>query len=406
MRHTLYRGCLLATAALSLGGATRGYAQYGGYPVSGLPEENVPIPTGNPGTHGFFGSLEFRTLTMTKGLGKQDIALRGLIDSGGLITGAPGTFIGGNPPKVALNSEQVGRTSWHPGFTATLGYKLDNGVSFWASYTHTRSQTYIAGASLAPQFLRPGVAYEGDLSETFLVSPVFNFPTDYAGPAVKTQSDFLDPNLSAGNFYGIWNGANSMTIEFEHRFSAGELGARVPLLDTDFSRVYGLGGLRYAWFFERFRWRTVSADVFGISFPSDTATYSNTLSQHLYGPFLGCGHEVYLGKRFSVSLDLTGAILLDFIKERAKYKLGDETIQNKRSRNDVNFVPNANADLNMHWYPIEGVQCRVGWTAQTYFNTRYMKEPVAFDYGAIDPAYRDGYFRLVHGLNVGLGLFF
>ncbi len=405
MCQTLYRGCLLVTAALSLGGAGRGYAQYGGYPVSGLPEENVPIPTGNPGGHGFYTTGGFTMLTMTKGLGEQAIALRGLYDSGGLVTGAPGTFIGSNPPKVALNSEQVGRTSWMPGFTIGLGYKLDNGVSVYSNYTQTKKQTYIAGASLAPQFGH-GINYQPNLSETYLTAPVYNFTPDYAGPAVKTQSDFLDPNLSSGNFYGIWNGANVMNIEFQHKFTAGEIGARVPVLDTDFSRVYMLGGLRYAWFFERFRWRTVSSDINGISFPSDTATYTNTLSQHLYGPFLGCGHEVYLGKRFSVSLDTTGAMLLNFNKERAKYKLGDATTANKRSRNDFLLTPNANADVNLLWFPIEGVQVKLGYTVQTYFNTKYMKEPVAFDYGAIDPAYRDGYFRIVHGMNVGVGLFF
>ncbi len=403
MRQTLYRGCLLVTAALSLGGANRGLAQFGGSPVSGLPEENVPIPTGNPGGHGFFVNLQFNLLTMTKGLGQQNIALRGLFDSTGLITGTPGTFIGGTPPRVALNSEMVGRTSYMPGYTFGVGYKLDNGVSVYANFTQTRTQTYIAGASITPPYFR---AQARDLSETFLSAPVFNFTPDYAGPAIKTASDALDPTLPTANTYGIWNGANVMNISFQHRFTAGEVGARVPVLDTDFSRIYMLGGLKYAWFFERFRWRTVSADINGISFPSDVANYTNTLSQHLYGPFLGCGHEIYIGKRFSVSVDTTGSMLLDFNKERAKYELGDSTTQNKRSRNDFNLVPNANADLNLHWFPIEGVQMRVGYTAQTYFNTKYMKEPVAFDYGTIDPAYRDGYFRIVHGLNLGLGLFF
>ena len=401
MCQTLFRGCLLATAALAFGGG-RGSAQFGGYPVPGLPEENVPIPTANPGGHGFFVTAEFILLSQTKAIGKQDVALRGLFDSTGLVTGTPGTFIGGSPPRVALNTDQLGRTSLMPGYKLGLGYKLENGVSVFADFLKTRRQTYIAGASLAPPFFRG----TNDLSETFLSSPVFNFTPDYSGPDIKTASDLLDPTLPTANFYGIWNGANVMTIEFRHEFTAGTIGARVPLFDTDYSRIYGLGGLRYAWFFERFRWRTVSADVDGISFPFDTATYTNTLSQHLYGPFLGCGHEVYLGKRFSVSLDTTAAILLNFNKQRAKYELGDQTTQNKRSRNDFNLTPNGNIDLNLHWYPIEGVQARVGYTAQTYFNTKYMKEPIAFDYGSIDPAYRDGYFRLVHGLNVGLGLFF
>jgi hypothetical protein len=35
-----------------------------------------------------------------------------------------------------------------------------------------------------------------------------------------------------------------------------------------------------------------------------------------------------------------------------------------------------------------------------------MYEPIGFNYSAIDPVYNTQYFRIVHGLNVGLGLFF
>jgi hypothetical protein len=262
-------------------------------------------------------------------------------------------------------------------------------------------QTYSASASLASPFFRS----RADLTDTFLVAGVYNFPPAYAGPDVKTQFD-ADTNNPTGNFYGIWNGASEMVISYTNRFTTAEAGARVPLFDTDYSRIYGLGGLRYAWFFERFRWRTVSTDILGAAFPADVANYTNTLSQRMYGPFFGCGHEVYLGKRFSVALDLTGSALLNVVKERAKYELGDNSTQNKRSRNDFTVVPNANADLNLMWYPIEGVQMRVGWTAQTYFNTRNMLNPIAFNYGAIDPVYNFQAFRLVQGLNVGIGLFF
>ncbi|MGL4423054.1 MAG: hypothetical protein ACRCZF_20490, partial [Gemmataceae bacterium] len=237
------------------------------------------------------------------------------------------------------------------------------------------------------------------------VAPVFNFPPDYAGPAIKTFFDLSAVN-GGGNFYGIWNGANVMTIDFTQRFTSGEFGARVPLLQTEYSRVYGLGGARYGWFFEKFHWRTVSADIEGRSLPSDVATYDNVLSQRMYGPYVGCGHEVYVGKRMAVSLDVTGAPLVNVVKERNYYKLGDESTQAKRARTDFTVVPNANADLNLWWYPVEGVQVRFGYMAQTYFNTKYMKEPVAYDFGALDPAYDTRAFRLVHGFHVGIGLFF
>ena len=56
--------------------------------------------------------------------------------------------------------------------------------------------------------------------------------------------------------------------------------------------------------------------------------------------------------------------------------------------------------------PIEGVQVRLGYSAMTYFNTKYMEEPVAFNFGALDPAYGTRAFRIVHGLHFGVGLFF
>ena len=49
---------------------------------------------------------------------------------------------------------------------------------------------------------------------------------------------------------------------------------------------------------------------------------------------------------------------------------------------------------------------RIGYNAMSYFNTRYMKEPVGFDYGNIDPSYETRPIRILHGLNVGFGLFF
>jgi hypothetical protein len=126
----------------------------------------------------------------------------------------------------------------------------------------------------------------------------------------------------------------------------------------------------------------------------------------MYGPFFGCGHEVYMGKRFSVSLDVTGAVLMNVIKERAKYKLESNEIQNKLSRDEFGIVPSATAHLNLWWYPIEGMQIRVGYNAYTFFNTMRMEQPIGFNYSSLDPAYETQYFRIVHGANAGIGLFF
>jgi hypothetical protein len=49
---------------------------------------------------------------------------------------------------------------------------------------------------------------------------------------------------------------------------------------------------------------------------------------------------------------------------------------------------------------------RIGYNAMSFFNTRYMNEPIGFNFGNIDPSYKTKYFRLLHGFNVGLGFFF
>lgn len=222
------------------------------------------------------------------------------------------------------------------------------------------------------------------------------------------------PGFNPGfNSYGIWNAASVMNLKFSQRFTASDIGISRPLFQTDYSRVYGLAGARYAWFFERFTWQTMAIDAGdfvntlpgGIA-PFYVADYTNTLSQRLYGPYVGCGHEVYLGNAFAASLDLTGSALLGIVKQRAKYELGDESTQSKRGYNAFSVVPNLNGNFNMWWYPTEGVQIRLGYQAQTFYGTKYMREPIGFNFAAPDPAIDTKWFRVIHGVNVGMSLFF
>jgi len=57
------------------------------------------------------------------------------------------------------------------------------------------------------------------------VAGVFNFPTDYAGPQVEIPLDQTTP----ANLYGIWNGADEMTIDYFQRYSEGEIVVRSPI---------------------------------------------------------------------------------------------------------------------------------------------------------------------------------
>ena len=120
MRHRMYGGWLFAITAL-LSTLSSAQAQVTDYAVPGLPQNNVPIPTGNPGGHGVYTFGEFLILTQTWTVGKQTVAYRGLVDSRGLITGLPGTYIGSGAE--ALNTGDFARRTWQPGFSVGFGYK-------------------------------------------------------------------------------------------------------------------------------------------------------------------------------------------------------------------------------------------------------------------------------------------
>ena len=358
----------------------------------------LPIPTGQPGQAGFYTSLEFLTLAQTRTIGTQTIAYRGLVDSTGVITQVPGTYLGSG--QKALQTNDLGRGSFQPGFKIDVGYRFDDGTQLYATYSYLFKAQYAAGASSVPPYFRS----DGNLSDTFLVSGVYNFPSQYSGPAIKTTYDV--PGQIASNTYGIWNGASEETIKYIQRFDQADVGVRMPFLQTDYSRVYATGGLRYTRFEDGFTWRTTSLDEGGNELPQYSAQYTNILRQNMYGPFVGCGHEIFLASKFSLDLDTSASLLLNFIKERAKYELGDLSTENKMGVNNYTITPNANIGLNLLWYPTSGVQIKVGYQAQLYTNTRGMLDPVGFNFGSIDPVYNVQWFRMVQGVNLGMSLFF
>jgi hypothetical protein len=407
MRQRFIGGALLAVAAVAAGAgsgqanppSSLGAPANTGFdaPLNTYP--TVPIPTGAAGAAGFYTAVEFVTLTQTRTLGTQTVAYRGYVDSSGQITGVPGTYVGSG--QAALSTDQLGRTTFQPGYQVELGYKFEDGTRIYGSFLQLFDAHYSSGATLVPPFFRS----RPDLADTFLVSGVSNFTPQFAGPSQKTAFD-TQPGNGGFNTYGIWNGAQTMDIKFTARYQQAEIGARIPMFQTDYSRVYGLAAGRFAWFFERFAWRAQDFDVNGNSGAIYAADYSNTLSQRMYGPVIGCGHEIFLANQFSLSTDLTVGALLNVIKERAKYELEDKSTESKWGNNEYSIVPNANANINLWWYPIEGVQIRVGYQAMTYFNTRRMQDPIGFNFDNIDPRYDVQWFRIIHGVNVGFGLFF
>jgi len=339
-----------------------------------------------------------------------------------LTPAVPGRFIGSRTR--ALSTGDLGRTTFTPGMRLTLGYGLGGGDTISFSYMHLFQAKYSAVASLAPPFSGQSPT---DPAETFLTSAVFNFPSQLSGPLFRRSADFIpistidaNGNISAGvgpgSSYGIFNGASVMEISLIQRFNAFDITYRTTAIESEYGRSYVTAGGRSAWIFERFTWRTttfgVDRDPISVDAQttSESVKYTNTLSQHLYGPFLGLGHDLYLGNGFSAEVDCSAAMLVNIAKKRAKYQLqqpiGELGIQNKRTANELGFVPNANLAVNMAWRPKPFIEAKIGYNIWTYYNTLYMAKPIDFNYGSLDPGYDNRFIRLYHGLNIGLALTF
>ncbi len=229
-----------------------------------------------------------------------------------------------------------------------------------------------------------------------------NFPAAYAGNA---------NNVGVGNpfaTYGIWNAASYMSISFQQKFDQVDLQFRQPIIEESAYRWYAILGGRMAYIRERFNWVTVDSDVSGTSTPDTIADYKNNVFNQMYGPKLGWGNEYYLGHGFALTIDLDGALMIDIVKESASYQLScgcaDDPIA-ARDKMTFTIVPEVEAKLNIWWYPIEGVQVRIGYDAMYFMNTVSARHPVAFNFNDFEPAYSRAA-RFFQGFNIGIGVSF
>jgi hypothetical protein len=386
------------------------------------PDPVFPFPLyhDRPESGGLFVASEFLFMQQSNLLHHQIIARRGLIDFDGSITAAlngqviepstgpafilpaqirPGNFIGSGTPALFADDAK-GPSTYEPGFNITVGWRFENGVVFDVEWWHLFEAKYAAGATLVPPTFAPG----NNLEETFLTAFVFAFPNDYAGPQFKLAIG--NPNAA----FGIWNGASVMTIEFIQRFEQWDTTGRIPIYQSDNCRCYGLLGTRLVWMWERFKWRTVAEDFLGNAAGDDSAIYTNVVSQRMYGAHIGCGSEWRLGDTpigtFSFSFDAQVAPLINVVKERATYERGDFETASKRAKTEYTFVPEAQCQPSIWWYPIEGIQLHFGYDFMGFFNTVASPAPVSFNYSNIDPAWERGHFRYLQGFDAGIGFIF
>jgi hypothetical protein len=424
------------------------------------PDPVYPLPLFHmhPENGGFYAAGSFVFFRQTDPLKSQTVAVRGFNDTFGQVQatmnfltdavfnspGAPvvvGKFFGSGTE--ALNVNQVsGPNSYQPGFRVTLGWKFQNDIDVEFNWTHLVNKKLSATAAPIGPTLNGG----DNNFDSWLFAPVYNFTNDYVGPASKLTLSLNTPGtftigriplgfLADQVFHstpgpaGIWNAAQLMTIQFQQRYDDFELIGRVPLYESDRCRCYGLFGPRHVQMWENFQWRTVDesvrevtlnvtpvglvqvfspvgGDVGGQSGPQDQAIYSNIVSNRLYGPLFGVGSDVYIGHGFGVNFDLRGAPMIDVVKERAKYELGDHSTAAQRARNDYVMAYEIDGRLNLTWYPIEGIELRVGYEVMNFFNTVSSPRPIDFNMGSLTPTWDRGQYRFFDGFSAGISLIF
>jgi len=324
-------------------------------------------------------------------------------------------FIG--PGTKALDVEQVsGPNKYVPGTTIGAGWKFADGSAFEVNWMWLADHRTQAVATLAP----PGLLAGQDFSNTFLFSPVYNFPPEYAGPLQdlpfgrQTLGNFTTDNpLGIGGLpgagFGIWNAAEVMSIEFRQRAEQLEGTYRVPVFDTECYRLSGLVGPRFFWIWERFKWRTIDVDAAGdLPDPRDVAQYTNIVSNRMYGVHAGCRQEWYMGHGFCCQFDAQAAGFYNVVHERVKYELGTKGSGPaiKRGLHDWTFVPELQGTLSLCWFPIEGVQFRIGYDVMAFFNTVSSPRPIDFNFSGLDPYFKPYTFRVFDGFQAEFALVF
>jgi hypothetical protein len=368
-------------------------------------DPNLPIPWG-PARYtdgGLYLAAEFLYFQEHNPLASQTVAVRGFRDANGVITGVPGTFVGSGV--MALNTDQVsGPSTYEPGFTSTIGWRCEDGMTIQGNWWHVATARYSATASLVPRDFAVGP----NSADSFLFSPVFNFPDNFAGSDPRLRT--VGGALASGTTFGIWNGASLMTEQFTQRFDRFDIGSRIPVYETDCWRSYALFGGRLVWLWERYWWQTVAPNIDGLASPLDVANYTNIISQRLYGIYCGGGNEWYLGSNhfggLSILLDWDVAPLLDIAKLRARYELGDRSMAATHNRQSYTLVGEADASVGLMWYPTRAIQVRFGFDFLAFFNTYASPVPIDFNYGSIDPRYETGVFRWMNGFRFGFSVVF
>jgi hypothetical protein len=401
--------------------------QAGGSPGYAPAHPQLPVPLGStrPEDGGPYVWAQGLLYRQTNPLRNQPIAVRGFQASDSSLGLVPGTFVGSGRP--ALDVQNVnGQVGYQPGLELGAGWKFRDGSALSISWLNLTTAKYTHGVTSAAPNNSVGI----NLADSFLFSPVFNFPPEFSGPPNRITPQTINffnplpppvPQINPGvqrtpsefAAYGIWNAASIMTIEFRQRFQQWDIMYREPIYETDDYRLSGIVGPRFAWFWERFKWRTTSIgqDLDGFisdTSPDNVAVYTNITSNRMYGAFTGCEQEFYMGHGFACHIKTEVALFMNSVKERAKYETENRFAgrpENKRAKREWTVVPGFNAAAGLMWYPTEFVQIFAGYEFLSFLNTLASRRPVDFDYSNLNPKW-SSFSRCMDGFWINLAIRF
>lgn len=400
-------GVLAALAALTVLAPGRSLAQeswpQGGF-ATGYAPPAVPLPYPLYNTHPDLGGLfiagSYVMYHQTNPITQQEVAVRGFVATDDSVldaAGSSGTFVGSR--NQALNVNQVsGPYSFEPGFQLAIGWKFGDGSALTATFWWVAESQYRAAATLA-QPIGNGLI-RSDQADSFLFSPVFNFPSDFAGAPNKVATG------APYGVYGIWNGASAMTLVLWQRAEQFYMTYRKPFYETERYRASALVGPKFFWQEDKFRWVTTDLTSLGTSSPVYVGVYNNQVDNRMYGLWAGLQQEWYLGWGLAAMLNLNVSGLLDVVKTSVDYQRGDRGgPENKRSRNMFRMVPEFQVKPGLMWYPLEGVQIQVAYDFFFFLNTVASQQPIDFNYSSLTPQYND-VARFFNGFQATIALIF
>ena len=387
---------------LALATAVAHAQQPDGYLGYAPPDQVLPLPLGSnhPEDGGFYTGMEFLFFRQTVPIKDQVVATRGFYNINSQ-NGTSADFVGSGT--VALNTEQVrGPGTYDPGFKLYAGWKFDDGSVLTFSWLYLFQNRFQAVATAAP----PNLNVRQDFADSFITAPVFNFPSEFAGLPQQATGPISSFNNLPTATYGVWDGASQMTESFIQRTSAFDLIWRQSIWECENYRLSSLLGPKLFWIWETYNWRTTNF-AFGNApaGESSSATYSNDISNRLYGFNIGCSQEWYIGHGLACQLDTSVTPDIDFVREKVMYRNGGIDIgaaENKRSKRDYTPSVELEAKFSVSYYPWEFVQLNFGYNIMTFFNTITSELPIDFNYSSLTPAYNHDYLRVMDGLSASV----